>query len=186
MWEKVCEQNILGKIWYPYLQNNAMEQINKLSETFKEKTKMNQKNYARHLQYLKENPWQSRFNSIKNRCNSPTQTNFYWYGGRGIKCHITASEIKQLWFRDKAYLMKKPSIDRIDSNGHYEFSNCRFIENIENSRRAHIGKHYINSSRGCGIVALTCILLHDMEIYRPCIEKQARTLYYRLLLEKIL
>ena len=31
--------------------------------------------------------------------------------------------------------MKCPSIDRIDSNGHYIFSNCRFIELKENLRR---------------------------------------------------
>ena len=31
--------------------------------------------------------------------------------------------------------MKRPSIDRINNDGHYELSNCRFIEASENIKR---------------------------------------------------
>ncbi len=43
------------------------------------------------------------------------------------------TEIKELWFRDKAYEMKQPSIDRIDNDDNYIFNNCEFIEKDENS-----------------------------------------------------
>jgi hypothetical protein len=41
-----------------------------------------------------------------------------------------------MWFRDKAFEMKRPSLDRIDTTGDYCLDNCRFIELKENLHRA--------------------------------------------------
>lgn len=79
------------------------------------------------------------WNGIKDRCNNPNSHSYKYYGGRGIKCIFTYGQLLNLWIRDKAHLLKKQSIDRIDPNGHYEYKNCRFIELSENSRRAHLG-----------------------------------------------
>ena len=38
--------------------------------------------------------------------------------------------------------MKQPTIDRIDNNGHYELSNCRFIEMKVNSIKDRNGSQY--------------------------------------------
>ena len=59
---------------------------------------------------------------------------------RHIRNLITVGQLETLWERDKAWRLKKPSIDRIDSAGDYTFENCRYIEHAENSRRAHIGR----------------------------------------------
>jgi hypothetical protein len=78
-------------------------------------------------------PWKRVFSHIKQRCNNPKSQDYKYYGGRGIKNKFkNADEIKFLWFRDKAYEMKKPSIDRKDNDGNYELSNCRFIEFNDN------------------------------------------------------
>ena len=77
------------------------------------------------------NPWNKTLVGIKSRCNHPVKN----YGAKGVKAKITVDELKFLWFRDKAYSMKIPSIDRIDSNGDYEIGNCRYIELSENTIR---------------------------------------------------
>jgi len=84
----------------------------------------------------KKQPWKKTFSHIKQRCNNKKCEFYKYYGGRGITCLITEEEIKQLWFRDKAYLLKKPSIDRKDNNGNYTFDNCQFIERVENTAKA--------------------------------------------------
>jgi hypothetical protein len=86
-----------------------------------------------HKNIRQKYPWKNIFKCIKQRCNNKRSLDYRYYGNRGIRCLITEEELKQLWFRDKAYLMKRPSIDRIDNNGHYTYGNCRFIENAENA-----------------------------------------------------
>lgn len=83
----------------------------------------------------KNNPWCLTFYSIKGRIEDKSNTSYKRYGGRGIRCLITKEELKKLWIRDKASLMKRPSIDRKNSNGNYTFRNCRYIEISENSKK---------------------------------------------------
>ena len=89
-----------------------------------------EQNKLRHEKY----PWEYSYNAAKARCNNPKNSHYSAYGKRGIKFLITKEEYMILWERDKAYLLKQPSIDRIDINGNYTFDNCRFIEHRENSR----------------------------------------------------
>jgi len=78
---------------------------------------------------------QPRLSSMKNRCNSIKSCGYAYYGGKGVKCLIEMDELEFLWHRDNGASLKRPSIDRIDSNGNYEIQNCRFIELSENVKR---------------------------------------------------
>lgn len=80
--------------------------------------------------------WISNYKNAKNRCNNPNGYGYRWYGKKGVKFLLTKEDMEKLWIRDKAIKMERPSIDRINSAGNYEFSNCRFIEfylNITNT-----------------------------------------------------
>jgi hypothetical protein len=75
--------------------------------------------------------WYKTYNSIMQRCK---WNKSHKYFKKGIKNYLSIEDLKILWFRDKAYLMKKPSIDRLNSKGNYTLKNCRYIELRENSR----------------------------------------------------
>lgn len=100
-----------------------------------------QNSHKRHLskkEYYIKNPWLRNYQNAKQRCTNPKRRSYKSYGGRGIRFLLTVEDVKTLWFRDEAFKMDKPSIDRIDNDGHYEFGNCRFIEVSENSRKGNI------------------------------------------------
>lgn len=103
-------------------QKNNPEKIKENSKKYKQKTK-------------KEAPWKITLTDMKQRCNNSKNTRYDDYGGRGVKCLITEEEIKELWFRDKAWELIQASIDRIDNDRDYTYNNCRFIEMGENSAK---------------------------------------------------
>ncbi len=74
------------------------------------------------LRYVKSHPWIRFYNYAQQRCRRGSYKKF------GIQFYMILEEFKFLWFKDKAYLMKRPSIDRKNTFGNYEIDNCRFIE----------------------------------------------------------
>ena len=89
----------------------------------------------------KANPWFRHLNNARIRCRHASHKMFYRYGARGIKCFLTFDQIKELWYRDQADALSRPSLDRIDANRNYTFDNCRFIELEQNiGRRPRSGK----------------------------------------------
>lgn len=75
--------------------------------------------------------WQS----LKNRCTNPNARDYPYYGGRGIK-------VCQRWLNSfenfLADMGRRPtpqhSLDRIDPDGDYEPSNCRWATKQEQAR----------------------------------------------------
>ncbi|KKL87496.1 hypothetical protein LCGC14_1934070, partial [marine sediment metagenome] len=87
------------------------------------------------------------YRHIKSRCDNPNDKAYKWYGGKGVRCRISKEELKQLWIRDKAYLLKEPSIDRKNVKKNYTLDNCQFIEmevnRIKNRHKA-ISQHFLD------------------------------------------
>jgi predicted metal-dependent hydrolase len=86
-------------------------------------------------EYRKKNPWRLTYRWVHTRCNNPNAESYAKYGAIGIKNFLTHEDLETLWKRDNASSMRRASIDRIDSKGHYEVGNCRYVELSVNSTR---------------------------------------------------
>lgn len=94
--------------------------------------------YERNKEYRRQNPWFVHGASAKQRCTNKNHKAYCWYGAKGIKYRLTTQDLKRIWRRDKAHLLNRPSLDRINPEGDYEYQNVRFIELGANSRRSAI------------------------------------------------
>jgi hypothetical protein len=122
---------------YFYYRSYCNDCVNLRQKKWRDKDGYRQRMVKEQRTRRENNPWTGHLDKARERCNNKNCREYRWYGARGIKCYLTVDEIKTLWFHDKAYLMKKPSIDRIDNKGNYEFANCRFIELSDNVKRRY-------------------------------------------------
>ena len=92
--------------------------------------------------------WKSRiyniYRGILKRCYQPSQRSYKDYGGRGI---IVCKEWKNNFLNFYEWAIQNGysdnlTIDRIDVNGNYEPSNCRWISAKEQMRNRRIN-HYV-------------------------------------------
>ena len=81
--------------------------------------------------------------NMKARCYTPSYTRFENWGGRGIKVCDEWHDFKNFrdWALSNGY-NDALSIDRIDNDGDYEPSNCKWSTNKEQTRNAR-GKRFI-------------------------------------------
>lgn len=82
-------------------------------------------------------PWTRFVEFARRRVKCTDEKQWYpYYGAKGIECSLRAAELEEIWKRDKAHLLKRPSLDRINSMYNYANWNVRFIEFELNSRLA--------------------------------------------------
>lgn len=83
------------------------------------------------------NSWQN----MKSRCLCPSNQKYSRYGGRGIKVCAEWIDIIGFynWAKSSGWA-KGLQIDRIDNDGDYEPSNCRWVTPSDNARRKRTTK----------------------------------------------
>lgn len=88
------------------------------------------------------------WNTMKGRCSNPNDKRFPLYGGRGIKvCEEWKKDFMSFynWAISNGY-KEGLSIDRINNDGNYEPSNCRWVRQIiqSNNTRTNVFLEFNN------------------------------------------
>jgi hypothetical protein len=110
--------------------------------------------YTINLKALTRQSEYALLQNIKTRCYNKNRDYYYLYGGRGIsvcKEWLESPESFISWARLNGY-KKGLYIDRINPNGNYEPSNCRFVDAKINSRNTRV-LSVSNSSGYRGVTA---------------------------------
>ena len=79
---------------------------------------------------------------MRDRCYNPNNDAYKNYGAKGVKiCQEWLNDFMAFknWALSNGY-SNSLTIDRVDSSGNYEPSNCEWVTKSENTRRANIGR----------------------------------------------
>ena len=103
---------------------------------------------------------------MRGRCLNANGDTFAYYGGRGIR-------IDPRWDDFEAFLEdmgERPpglTLDRIDTNGDYTKTNCRWASRAEQSRNTRRTKFVtLDGKQMCVADAATMLGMHSQDIYR--------------------
>lgn len=88
-------------------------------------------------------PTYSSWKGAKQRCYNKNSKKYHIYGGKGIKVCDRWLNSFENFLEDMGERTIDQSLDRIDPNGNYEPSNCRWISKSENSSRGTVNRNLI-------------------------------------------
>ena len=88
--------------------------------------------------------WQS----MRQRCLNPNANNYHRYGGRGITICDRWDDFN-LFLEDMGERPEGYSIDRINNNGNYEPSNCKWSTTVDQNNNRRLRSVVIDNTMHC-------------------------------------
>ena len=92
-----------------------------------------------HTSFGVHTPEYKAYAAAKKRCVNPRAINWEYYGGRGVEFRFKSFQDFYAALGDKP--TPKHSVDRIDTNGNYEFGNVKWSTASEQMRNRRKYKH---------------------------------------------
>jgi hypothetical protein len=80
------------------------------------------------------------WSSMVQRCENPRAPNYKNYGARGITIYARWRDSFETFLEDMGLPEAGLSLDRIDTDGHYEPSNCRWATDAEQTQNRRVCK----------------------------------------------
>ena len=102
------------------------------------------RNYSRPKHGLSDSKEHRVWQAMKSRCYYKTHNNYKDYGGRGITVCEKWKNDFMAFYKDMGKCPKGYSIDRINNDGNYEPSNCRWADQTHQN----INRRYPKGSGG--------------------------------------
>ena len=76
------------------------------------------------------------WNAMRARCENPDHPAYKWYGARGIKVCDRWQSVESFIADTGRRPSAQHSLDRVDNDGNYEPSNCRWATNAQQTRNS--------------------------------------------------
>lgn len=92
------------------------------------------------------------WNSMMQRCNNQKIATYKYYAGRGIKVCDRWKDVRNFIEDVSPGFQEGKTLDRIDVNGNYEPSNCRWVDNFVQARNTRrLQKNNTSGYRGVSL-----------------------------------
>jgi hypothetical protein len=168
-WICRCICGTTKSIVYGNLQSNSVKSCGCL----KSKLISNKNTLHGHAKNNKVSTEFKTWSSMIFRCYNSNCNNYKYYGGRGIQVCDRWKNSFENFLEDMGLKPSKSySIDRIDNNGNYELSNCKWSTKLEQSN---------NQSSNRIIIDITGKEYSSISVAAKSINMKQSTLYYQLI-----